>query len=182
MYRKGLVICIGNGEKTDFWDDPWLLWQGKPTTIRGLCGMIAVETLKVCDVIDRDAQQWDTQLLKEMVPEPVLNSILQVPLRHHSIQDSVKWNGTTNGSFSVKSAYALTMVEDSSSSSGHELEQSFKKLWSLKIPASLQLFVWKVFSLVLPVGDSLEKHHVLGDLTCTWCHDSKETHEHTFFA
>ncbi|KAF5186498.1 Ribonuclease h domain, partial [Thalictrum thalictroides] len=144
--------------------------------------MNTVETLKVCDVIDRYAQQWDTQLLKELVPEPVLNSILQVPLRHHSFEDSVKWNGTTNGLFSVKSAYALAMVEDSSSSSGQELDLCFKKLWSLKIPASLQLFIWRVFSLALPVGETLEKHHVIWDLTCIWCHESKETHEHAFFA
>ncbi|KAF5200183.1 hypothetical protein FRX31_010230, partial [Thalictrum thalictroides] len=128
-----------------------------------------LEPLKVCDVIDRNAHQWETQLLKGMVSEPVLTSILQVPLRHHSIEDSVKWNGTTNGTFSVKSAYALAMVEESSSSSVQEFDQCFKKLWRLRIPDSLQLFIWRVFSLALPVGDVLDKHHVIGDLRCIWC-------------
>ncbi|KAF5178917.1 hypothetical protein FRX31_031487, partial [Thalictrum thalictroides] len=81
-----------------------------------------VEPLKVRDVIDSTALQWDIQLLKEMVPEPVLSIILQVPIRHNSIVDSVKWNGSTNGVFSVKSAYALAMGEDSSSSSSQEIE------------------------------------------------------------
>ncbi|KAF5186962.1 Ribonuclease h-like superfamily protein, partial [Thalictrum thalictroides] len=181
VFRKGLVICIGNGESTEFWDDPWLLWQGKPTTIRGLCEMEMVEKLKVCEVIDRNAQQWDSQLLKEMVPEPVVNSILQIPIRHNSFEDSVKWNGSTNGAFSVKSAYALAMVEESSSSSGQELDLCFKKLWKLRIPASLQLFIWRVFNLALPVGEVLDKHHVMGDLECTWCNKSYETHDHLFF-
>ncbi|KAF5203287.1 Reverse transcriptase zinc-binding domain, partial [Thalictrum thalictroides] len=141
-----------------------------------------VEKLKVCDVIDRNAQQWDIQLLKEMVPEPLVNSILQIPLRHNSLEDSVKWNGSTNGAFSVKSAYALAMVEESSSSSGQELDLCFKKLWNLRIPASLQLFIWRVFNLALPVGQVLDKHHVIGDLACIWCNESNETHDHVFFA
>ncbi|KAF5187271.1 Ribonuclease h-like superfamily protein [Thalictrum thalictroides] len=140
-----------------------------------------VEKRKVCDVIDRNAQQWDIQLLKEMVPEPVVNSILQIPLRHNSLEDSVKWNGTTNGAFSVKSAYALAMVEESSSSSRQELDMCFKQLWKLRIPASLQLFIWRVFNLALPVGEVLDKHHVIGDLACIWCNESNETHDHVFF-
>ncbi|KAF5204334.1 hypothetical protein FRX31_006079, partial [Thalictrum thalictroides] len=86
-------------------------------------GMGMVEPLKVCNVIDRNTNQWEIQLLKELVLEPVLYSILQVPIRHHSIADSVNWNGSTNGAFSVKSAYALARVEESSSSTVQEDDQ-----------------------------------------------------------
>ncbi|KAF5194037.1 Ribonuclease h-like superfamily protein [Thalictrum thalictroides] len=146
-----------------------------------MSGMGMVEPLKVCDVIDRNTHQWEIQLLKELVSEPVMYTILQVPIRHHSIVDSVKWNGSTNGAFSVKSAYALARGEESSSSSVQEVDRCFKKLWSLRIPASLQLFIWKVFNQSLPVGDVLDKHHVIGDLRCTWCNDSQESHDHVLF-
>ncbi|KAF5185721.1 Ribonuclease h-like superfamily protein [Thalictrum thalictroides] len=182
VFSKGFVICIGNGEKTDFWNDPWLLWHGRPTSIRVLTGRGTVEPLKVWEVIDQISCQWEVQQLKELVPEPVLTSILQVPLRHQTIDDSFKWNGSTNGVFSVKSAYALAMKEDSSSSSSHETELCFKKLWSLRIPASLQLFTWKALNKALPVGDVLSKHHVIGDLRCVWCNGCQESHAHALFS
>ncbi|KAF5175910.1 Ribonuclease h domain, partial [Thalictrum thalictroides] len=134
--------------------------------------------MKVSEVIDHNAYQWEVQRLKELVPEPVLATIIQVPLRHLSRADSVKWNGSTNGDFSVKSAYALDMVQDTSSSSSIEDDLCFKVLWRLKIPASLQLFIWKAINKALPVGDVLDKHHVIGDLRCVWCNECQETQDH----
>ncbi|KAF5208289.1 Ribonuclease h [Thalictrum thalictroides] len=107
VFRKGLAICIGNGESTEFWIDPWVIWQGNPTR---LCDLEVAQVLsdwKVCDFICQESRMWDIPKLNEFLPSPIVSAITLIPIRHRSIKDSFKWNASTNGNFSVKTAYHL---------------------------------------------------------------------------
>ncbi|KAF5199318.1 hypothetical protein FRX31_011095 [Thalictrum thalictroides] len=51
VFRKGLVVNIGNGESTNFWEDPWIVWHGKPTSLKDLGEVVKDIEIKFKDFI-----------------------------------------------------------------------------------------------------------------------------------
>ncbi|KAF5204006.1 hypothetical protein FRX31_006407, partial [Thalictrum thalictroides] len=47
--------------------------------------------MRVANFIEHDARIWDSHKLFEVLPLPVVSTILKVQIRHQSIQDSFKW-------------------------------------------------------------------------------------------
>ncbi|KAF5186505.1 Ribonuclease h [Thalictrum thalictroides] len=178
LFGKGVVVCIGNGRDTSFWEDPWIIWNGQPTCLKDLVDENVCSDVRVANFIEHDARIWDSHKLLEVLPLLVVSTILKVQIRHQSIQDSFKWIAAINSEFSTKSAFSLASSRAESSSNVPEEISFLRKLWKLKIPAHLQLFLWKVFKDCLPTGFILGKHKVQGDLGCVWCNSNVETLDH----
>ena len=67
--KEGLIWRIGNGEKVNMWEDPWLPrgTTRKPITPRG-----ASLLTKVSELINPVTGEWDVQLIQDIFwPEDV---------------------------------------------------------------------------------------------------------------
>ena len=80
--------------------------------------------------IDSDVRAWKAGLVKEMFLPHEATSILGIPLSHRSPTDSLVWEATKNGVYSVRSGYHLLLneshQEDPSPSDTTQMSQLWK--------------------------------------------------------
>jgi hypothetical protein len=103
----------------------------------------------------------------------VVEQICNIPISPRYMRDRLVWAGTNNGLFSVRSAYNLETERlarnqgcTSSFSSSRDL---WKLLWQLKIPRSVQLFLWRVCNDILPTKEKLWKRRIVDNPFCPLC-------------
>lgn len=53
-------------------------------------------------------------------------------------------------------------------------ENKWNVLWSIKVPPSIKLFMWKVIHEKLPTLNFLHERGILIDPTCPWCESDVE--------
>ena len=58
-------------------------------------------------LIDERQRQWNEELVQACYSEDTANAILKIPLSRNMCEDSVAWENTTEGIFTVKLAYML---------------------------------------------------------------------------
>jgi hypothetical protein len=61
--------------------------------------------LKVQDLIDPSTQQWNEQIINQTFMPIEANQILQIPLTNVLDEDTISWQGTRDGIYTVKSGY-----------------------------------------------------------------------------
>uniref|UniRef100_A0A803PUH9 Reverse transcriptase zinc-binding domain-containing protein n=1 Tax=Cannabis sativa TaxID=3483 RepID=A0A803PUH9_CANSA len=106
---------------------------------------------------------------------------MSIPLSIFPTEDVLIWNGTTTGT--VKSGYqfAESVADLHDTNSSYNLENWWTKLWKLKIPFKLCIFVWKVFRNALPVAVELNRKHIADTPFCPLCKAHRETINHALF-
>ena len=130
--------------------------------------MAADKESLVCEIIDKDKQQWDMQRIKAIFPENVVSGIQGIPLRKANA-DVLIWDCKEKGCYTVKSGYRLLMgsKEEVSRSQGEEnvdqrgkLCRFRKKLWAAKVPSKVKMSIWRISHDFLPVLAYLYKKKV----------------------
>jgi hypothetical protein len=121
-------------------------------------------------------------LLKEIFLLRDVEVIKQIPLSSRNPRDKLIWTGTTNGRFSVKSAYHLLLGEanssSGSSSSGGSLD---RHLWSSQVQPKIRLFMWRACLDILPTRTKLFDKGILHSFSCQWCETDPETSSHVLW-
>ena len=97
------------------------------------------------------------------------------------------WTGTSNGLFTVRSAYKLAMdnysvSEGASSSNDSNLRCFWKKVWRLPVPHKVKHFLWRACCNILPTKENLMRRKVLSDDICEECMLGAETSGHFFWS
>ena len=102
ILNEGLFCKVGDGENTRVWGDKWV---PIPTTfaIHSLLRELNGNT-KVAELIDRDCQGWNKELIERLFLPKEVKAILNIPIDVRR-SDKVVWKDTSNGIFIVKSAY-----------------------------------------------------------------------------
>lgn len=91
-------------------------------------------------------------------------------------RDSWFWSLDDRGEFSVKSAYRWLQGEFET------IYKSFgQKLWSLKLPANVTHFLWRICKGCLPTRSALLIKQVVQSAQCPWCLSAIETDIHVLF-
>jgi hypothetical protein len=103
-FKRGYVWRVGNGEKINMWQDPWIPSSPdrKLITPRG-----ASIYTKVSDLIDPVSEQWDEEVLRSLLSPVDVNRILQIPLHNRGFDDFVAWGFSKHGRYTVRSGYHL---------------------------------------------------------------------------
>ena len=96
------------------------------------------------------------------------------------------WAETSNGNFTVRSAYKLainlfTSATCGTTSDGSSLRKFWRKIWSLPIPHKVQHFCWRACRDTLPTKVKLRRRNVIAEDMCVCCHDEAETNGHIFW-
>jgi hypothetical protein len=87
-------------------------------------------------------------------------------------QDIFRLNLHPNGQFSVKSLYLALIKED--------VPNLNKRLWKIKAPLKIKIFLWYLRRGVILTKDNLAKRNWKGSKACNFCQDN-ETIQHLFF-
>ncbi|CAM8940407.1 unnamed protein product [Rhodiola kirilowii] len=106
-------------------------------------------------------------------------------LRWDESEAAYKWRYTSNGVFSVSSAYDMIRLMNLRLKGGSE-EQSdsrrihwfWRKLWSCNIPNKIKIFNWRVFHNSLPDAVNLRRRGIEVDVSCKVCGCREETAIH----
>ncbi|CAL1396620.1 unnamed protein product [Linum trigynum] len=96
----------------------------------------------VVELFDHIRGGWCIQSLQERFSLDVVHAILAIPLPRLGMEDRLIWHDTTNGVFSVKSAYHLAVLVDRQEGTWSQVvswmdRTSWMRMWALKIPPKL---------------------------------------------
>ncbi|XP_062175976.1 uncharacterized protein LOC133881026 [Alnus glutinosa] len=176
IVEDGLLWRIGDGETVRIWKDKWLstpLTSPTPSSHHRLDA-----NAKVSNLIDRTSGWWNIQLLQGTFREDEIARICRICPSPFLAPDTPIWQGTTNGQFSVKSAYLLEQSRNNQSrgeSSGAGEEVKFwQKLWRVEAPGVIKNFLWRMGNNLLPTKLNLFNKKVVPVPTCPICAQDPE--------
>ena len=137
--------------------DPWLR-NGDWGFVTSLVAM-GVEDLVVSDLIDHNAHVWRTNIINGLFNERDVKTIASMPIINEVEEDKHLWNFTPHGEYNVSSAYRHVM-ENLVDNTNFCVESSWTKLWHLKVPQKVKVFLWRVACGCLPTKYCLQTRSV----------------------
>jgi hypothetical protein len=139
LLSHGIIWRIGDGNSIKIWGDRWLPNIG--SLIFSAASSLSCEA-KVSDLIDVSVKGWKCSLIDSSFLAYVTNIIKNIPLCPSLPPDKIIWDGTSNGVFSVRSAYHLGWdllnSKKGECSSSSNRSDFWKKLWAINAPNSLK--------------------------------------------
>lgn len=96
---------IGNGHDTRAWEEPWL--QTNPARSPLHRATPRDEDLRVHHLIDLGSQEWNLDLLNEMIAPEDIPHITSIRVSRTGRPDCYSWDFTKSGLYSVKSGYSI---------------------------------------------------------------------------
>jgi ribonuclease HI len=142
--------------------------------------------LKVQDLIDPNTQQWSEQIINQTFMPIEANQILQIPLTNVLDEDTISWQGTRDGIYTVKSGYNAqiewdtTEASQAQTSNYHKDELFWKNLWNIKVPPKQIHLLWRMWHNAIPVKANLINRGIICDSICPKCNKGPETINHLF--
>lgn len=126
--NEGTRWHVGNGFNISVFGYRWI---PSPFKFKPICNpLIFGKDLMVSDSIDWTTRGWDNLIVAEVLPPYDARLVLQMKLRDPTIKDELLWHYSTNGEFSVKSAYHLWMERGRRSTQAESLDNFMTcKIW-----------------------------------------------------
>ncbi|KAI5352205.1 hypothetical protein L3X38_005096 [Prunus dulcis] len=160
LLEKGLIWRLGKGDNINFWKDKWIADEA-------LIHMVEVSPDSSVDTIVSDFLMdgwWDIEKLRRVLPEDWVQKIIGCPADlGGTTEDCQIWQTTSNGLFSVKTAYNLLF-------SGTEwLNPWWKVLWKLKLPPKILFFFWLAYQGKIMSNEQRARRLFIGDPACCIC-------------
>ena len=151
---------VGNGQKIRIWYDKWLpnLSTFKVSSPKNLLE----DHTRISELTDRERGEWKAKVVKSV------------------------WNSTSNGVFSVRSAYMVALnlrdqSERGSCSNDGAIKNFWGKIWRLQIPNKVKHFAWRASKNILPCLSNLRRG-ILVDDKCELCGVEGELSGHLFWS
>ncbi|XP_060200166.1 uncharacterized protein LOC132628400 [Lycium barbarum] len=123
-----------------------------------------------------EAGRWNLEKLSEFLPEDIVLHIQeQIPVPNGDKgNDTPWWQLTTNGSFSVKSAWDFMRQRE-------EKREVFKYIWDKGVPTKINFFMWRVWKGRIAIDDIMKRMQIALPSRC-WCcsNPQQETMSHLF--
>ncbi|GAU49883.1 hypothetical protein TSUD_408220 [Trifolium subterraneum] len=144
---------VGKGDNIHIWEDNWIHQKGNSNT---WSQKPATEYMMVKDIMNREAQGWNEQVIKEIFIPQEAEKILQIPIIDRSQPDTNTWANTRDGNYTVKTGYQAIIdwekdnQQDRASSSTTNNEH-WNMLWKLKVPPKQSHLIWRILNKALPV-------------------------------
>ncbi|KAG7543781.1 Reverse transcriptase zinc-binding domain [Arabidopsis thaliana x Arabidopsis arenosa] len=143
-----LSWVLGDGKIIRFWTDKWLLDQ----PLMDLASQVVTSKEKKIRV---------KLQLAAMVVDNVTGAV-----------DRVSWGGIGNGQFTVKSAYVFLTRDDSPR---QWLGKLFRRVWHVKAPERVQVFLWLVVNQALMTNVERHRRHLCESGLCQVCKAGEDT-------
>lgn len=180
LLNKKMGWVIGTGTDVMIWEDPWLSLES-PLRPMGPATW-ATASLVVKDLIQPGTGGWNRTVIQAILPFDE-ERILELQPSIKGAADALRWLGTKDGVYSVKSGYHAAMAEVADEILEDEATPEFdwkKTVWNLKLAPKVKMFTWKSLKGILPVGETLVARHINVDPRCKRCGGS-ESINHLLF-
>lgn len=182
VVAKGTRWSVGNGIKIKLWNDKWM---PTPTHFKLVSPRMNLQQgNQVSSLIDPSLRTWREDIIHNTFLPHEAEVTLGIPLGFFPIEDKHVWSATTNGLFSVRSAYRIAQQLQESEDRGQGSDNTvmtglWKTIWNLKCPCKLRSFAWRACKNILPTKTRLRDRHVQVDVECDMCKGT-ETPGHVF--
>lgn len=167
MAAKDVVVLgsrwvVGNGEQIDIWKYRWL---PIPDSFKVVSPCIPVESNKVSWLLDKETRSWDVDKVRSSFLPHEAKTILGISISPLFLNDSLIWAWSTNGSFSVNSAYKVAQkclkewshkVDAGGASDNWRIRTLWKIIWNLKCLNKIKQFMWRACRNILPTKQRLK--------------------------
>lgn len=116
MFQWKISHSLGNENSIDFWTNRWCGKTSLQSAFSEIYALTERKLVTVKDCLDNQGWNWDRMLSEELITRTGLGakfSVLKERLTGYNvtqIPDTIHWRRSTNGIFSIKSAY--TMLND----------------------------------------------------------------------
>jgi hypothetical protein len=108
------------------------------------------EGMKVAELIINNSSTWNHELIQQIFNVRDAHEIAKIPLNLTQQEDAPMWRFCKSGMYSVRSAYYQLM--ETIVDNNHLKESgNWKKLWQLRVPNKVKIFLWRVLRGCLPV-------------------------------
>jgi hypothetical protein len=167
------IWTIGNGENINFWNDNWCGiplsdFFNIPAHTRPLL------TSKVSDYLVDGIWSLPLQLTQAYNNLNYIVNQAVIPLEPTQAQDQILWKPSATGDLSLKAAYLFKMHYS------QDLDWA-KLIWSVAIPPSKSLLVWRLMYDKLPTDEKLMIRGCHLPSMCSICKNQVDSTFHLFF-
>ncbi|CAN1729936.1 LINE-1 reverse transcriptase homolog [Linum perenne] len=177
LIRNGVRWRIGDGKNIRVWYDPWLKEEGRRHVISPI--VQGLEDIRVADLWIPGTKSWDVELLEELFLPDDVTAILKLIPQADEEADMKIWNASTDGNYSVKSAYKVIMEQMLQRDTLNQ-QGAWTELWGIHLPPKTLHFIWRVGRHVLPLRTTLRRRRIEVPITCGLCGGAEETAQHLF--
>ncbi|XP_059627713.1 uncharacterized protein LOC132270551 [Cornus florida] len=186
LIKKGISWVVGDGSSICIREDNWLLDPGKP--------FISSPSLNpsfqmVEELIDHNTRSWNSALIHQLFNFRDSNLILQIPLGLSSGSYCRVWSPSSDGKFSVRSAYRLarSLRElDCSCIPSYSHSQMrlslWQSIWKIQATRKILCFLWQCYHERIPDLTKLQSRRISVDNTCFKCGLHDESIGHSIFS
>lgn len=177
MFKASIVVRVGNGEKTLFWEDRWLdgrSIQGLAPSIANMVNLtirkhrtVAQALLGHSWILDIEGRLEDVSILEFL---RLWDTLQPIQLSQDEI-DSVLWQWEPSGCYSAKSAYRAFFV-------GSIGFPCAKAIWKARAPLKCKIFLWLAIRRRCWTADRLQRRGLVNQGVCVFCGHGQETIDH----
>ncbi|KAF7807160.1 reverse transcriptase [Senna tora] len=140
------------------------LTNGKGESINGE----ASNTKKARQECGEDGR-WRTEIMQQIFSTEEIEAIMKIPQNARRRDDRWTWSLTTQGDFSVKTAYHAYHSSKISHVTDSEHCNVWKTVWKMNTLPSTKLFMWRAVKDILPTAEALKKRGMDIDEQCSLC-------------
>jgi hypothetical protein len=174
LFNAAVLFKLGDGQKIDFWRDPWLDGQSIAARAPNLFKFSTKRSMSVALALTDG--KWTRHFKRGLTPE-ALSQYLLIHDKLASIQlqvgipDTVVWRLTGDGQYSAISAYAIQFEG--------AVRRPFKDIiWSCEAPLKCRIFSWLAILGKCHTSDCLMKKGWPHNVACVMCLSEPETALH----
>ncbi|KAL9859832.1 putative RNA-directed DNA polymerase [Arabidopsis thaliana] len=167
----GLSWVIGDGKKTKFWKDKWLMSMALEECVTAPLPAGA-EELRVCDLWEIGFGLRLDRITQYVADEVRLRLAAVVVDEVTGARDRFSWNGSLDGQFSVRSAYRVLTTDDSPK---QDLRKLFDSVWKVVAPERVKIFLWLGVNQVIMTNMERQRRHLSDSGICQVCKGGEET-------
>ena len=137
---------------------------------------------RVCDLFFPDTRVWDPGHLESCLIPWEAELVRRIQVCEDGAEDTLIWPLTSDGDYSVRSAYRMlvsanSILQPSSSVSGSP-GLVWKKIWKMRVPNKIRHFIWHAAKNSLPTKQNLKARHIPIDEVCDGCGEHTESTVH----
>ena len=181
VISKGMRWRIGDGKSTSIYNDNWLPGRGSAKVVSPHAPTL--EGAQVAALINPDSMTWNQNMLQQHFFSFKADRIKSIPLCWKIQDDCLIWLTGGSGEYSVKSGYKILCEDEDSgailSSDRSEQDLFWKRIWRLRLPNKIKLFLWQVCSNASPTKENLKRRKILDHAKCSACLSAQESIFHT---
>uniref|UniRef100_A0A2N9G7C7 Reverse transcriptase domain-containing protein n=1 Tax=Fagus sylvatica TaxID=28930 RepID=A0A2N9G7C7_FAGSY len=176
LLARGACKLVGSGDSILVWSEPW---------VPGLTDFIPlpkasleeIPCLAVSQLMNQAKTDWNMDTLTSLFDSDTIQAIQNIPRWRINQMDKWIWMKTTNGEFSVKSAFKEVCRE----AADPEVNALMNQIWKSSLHQRLKMLLWRIAVGALPTRDSLSRFLTNFDNSCPLCNSFCESVVHVFW-